>query len=153
MTYFANHTGPDNKPPPKEKKGKKPMKRTVIKKISPTSLNALLNAARVVFQKWIVKRDAGKPCISCDSKLYKPHATHFFKAELFPGLIFSEYNTHSGCAICNIYLDGNTDEYRKKLPNRIGEMNYICLVQSSDNARNRKYTREELNQIITKYKT
>lgn len=149
---------PQPKPAPREKKSRKFLKRTalkkskvIIKKRSQTSLRSLLNVARLVFQVWIVLRDQGLPCISCGATNYKPSGTHYLKAELFSGLIFHEDNCHGGCNECNIENDGNTVEYRTGLIKRIGQLKVLKLEFQANSKRQYRWTREELNGIIERY--
>ena len=108
--------------------------------------------ARKYFQKWIRKRDEGKPCISCGSLSDKVDAGHYFKAELYSGLIFNEDNCHSQCRKCNRYLNGNESHYRIGLSNRYGE-DYVKNLESIKDAnRLKKWTKDELIEIKNKYK-
>lgn len=110
--------------------------------------------AKKEFQKWIRKRDLGQTCISCGAFL-KPngtHASHFFAAGIYSGLIFNEDNCHSSCEKCNVFLHGNLLEYRKGLIARYG-LEYLNRLESLANEKkNYKYTREELVEIKNKYK-
>jgi len=69
--------------------------------------------AKKSFQKWVRLRDAEFNCISCngnDKDLWD--GGHYFKAELFSGLIFNEMNCHKQCRKCNRFLNGNELQYR-----------------------------------------
>lgn len=160
MTYFAKHTGSDPKPSRKEKPKPKGLKRSAIKnkpvkikKHSDTSLRALLNAARIVFQKWIVNRDKDLKCVSCDASYthVRWQASHFFKAEIFSGVIFNEDNVHKACHNCNITLEGNLVDYAVYLPFKIGFKRVEELEKLANKTRQYKWSREELNDIIKKY--
>ena len=108
--------------------------------------------AKRVFQKWIRKRDEGKPCISCGN--YNPKqfdAGHFKKAEIYSGVIFDERNVHSQCSKCNRFLGGNELEYRAGLVNRFGEVFVLQLEADAIKLRNYKYTKEELKEIKETY--
>lgn len=101
--------------------------------------------AKKSFQKWIRMRDYGKPCISCGSNEKDlVDGGHFFKAELFSGLIFDERNCHLQCRKCNRYLNGNELQYRKGLVTRYG-LEYVEKLESeSDSKRIYKFTKNEL---------
>lgn len=108
--------------------------------------------AKKSFQKYVRLRDAELNCISCggnDKDLWD--GGHYFKAELFSGLIFNEMNCHKQCRKCNRYLNGNEIQYRFGLISRYG-LEYVTQLESIS-AENRvyKYTKDELKQIKTKY--
>lgn len=101
--------------------------------------------ARKSFQKWIRLRDSDKPCISCGSTQADTFdGGHFYKAEVYSGLIFNENNCHKQCRKCNRFMNGNELNFRKGLIERYG----IDFVNNLDNIcdanRVKKYTKEEL---------
>jgi hypothetical protein len=108
--------------------------------------------AKKAFQKYIRLRDDGLNCISCngnDKDLWD--GGHFFKAELFSGLIFDERNCHKQCRKCNRFLNGNELQYRFGLINRYG-LQYVEQLESiSNQSRVYKYTKDELIEIKKKY--
>lgn len=108
--------------------------------------------ARVEFQKWIRKRDVKEACISCGSPTDKVDAGHFFKAEIYSGLIFNEDNCHKQCKRCNQHLHGNEANYRIGLVQRIGEEKVRWLEENKDRLRVYKYTKQELTEIKNYYK-
>jgi len=101
--------------------------------------------AKTSFQKWVRMRDSHMPCISCgvkDTDLFD--GGHYFKAELFSGLIFDERNCHKQCRKCNRFLNGNELQYRSGLIKRYG-IDFVTNLESiSDSKRVYKYSREEL---------
>jgi len=101
--------------------------------------------AKTSFQKWVRMRDKDMPCISCgvkDTDLFD--GGHYFKAELFSGLIFDERNCHKQCRKCNRFLNGNELQYRSGLIKRYG-IDFVTNLESiSDSKRVYKYSREEL---------
>ena len=108
--------------------------------------------ARKSFQKWIRLRDNDKPCISCNSttaELYD--GGHFYKAEVYSGLIFNENNCHKQCRKCNRFMNGNELNYRKGLINRYGIDFVTELDNIADENRVKKYTKEELITIKKQY--
>jgi hypothetical protein len=118
------------------------------------STSVLFQLAKGAFQKWIKKRDAGKPCVSCGKALSKNeviHASHVFKCELYSWLIFDEDNCHSGCDYCNIGLDGNHKNYVKNLVGRIGIDRTTNLIDKASLKIYTKYGSGELIEIIKKY--
>jgi len=108
--------------------------------------------ARKSFQKWIRLRDNNKPCVSCNSttaELYD--GGHFYKAEVYSGLIFNENNCHKQCRKCNRFMNGNELNYRKGLINRYGIDFVTELDNIADKNRVKKYTKEELITIKKQY--
>jgi len=109
--------------------------------------------ARKQFQIWVRLRDNLRPCISCNvvfTKLWD--GGHYFKAELYSGLIFTEENCHKQCRKCNRYLHGNESAYRIGLVNRYGEDYVKRLEDLSLSNRSKKWTREEYLEIESYYK-
>ncbi len=116
------------------------------------SISRLINDARVPFQKWIRQRDINDGCISCSSlnvKLW--HGGHYFKAELYSGLIFNEINVNKQCEKCNTYGGGNESGYRIGLVKKYGEDAFKQLESIADQNRSYKFTREEIKEIKKKY--
>jgi len=101
--------------------------------------------AKKSFQLWVRMRDKDLPCISCgikETELFD--GGHFFKAEIFSGLIFDERNVHKQCRKCNRFQGGNELQYRKGLVNRFGLEFVEKLEYESDSKRNYKFTKNEL---------
>lgn len=108
--------------------------------------------AKKSFQKWVRIRDSTMPCISCGVKetdLFD--GGHYFKAELFSGLIFDERNCHKQCRKCNRFLNGNELQYRSGLILRYGIDFVSNLENDSITKREYKFTREELIAKKMKY--
>tara|TARA_R110000787_G_scaffold126553_1_gene237868 strand:- start:2394 stop:3002 length:609 start_codon:yes stop_codon:yes gene_type:complete len=118
------------------------------------SIQALIQEARKPFQKYIRQRDEKRPCISCGN-FYADvfDAGHYFKAEVFSGLIFEERNVHKQCKKCNRHLSGNEAAYRLGLTNRYGKEFVLELENSADKKRDKIYSREEILEIKEFYKT
>ena len=137
----------------KQVENKKKKERTELKE-SLKSISAVINDVKKEFQHFIRLRDMDLPCISCGANKCEEWAGgHFFKAEIYSGLIFDERNCHKQCnAKCNKYAQGAQLEYRMGLVNRYGEDFVKQLEADSLLKRNYKYTREELQQIKEKYK-
>jgi hypothetical protein len=115
------------------------------------TVQELTKVAQVVFNRFIRERDAGQLCISCQKPPKKENAGHFVASGKSKFLSFNEDNVHLQCEYCNTYLHSNAIEYRINLIKKIG----IDKVEWLERNRNavRKYTREDLNEIIKKYKT
>jgi hypothetical protein len=128
-------------------------KRVKALKIDAQSVGDLKQIARAVFQKWVRLRDAKEPCISCGSVYAKWDGGHYLKAELYSGLIFHEMNVNKQCAYCNDHQAGNLIGYRKGLIEKYGKLAVEGLEEIADESRTYKYTKQELRDIITKYKT
>ena len=129
----------------------KTWKKTKAKaKLDLMTLSDHLKLAQQVFNKFIRLRDKGKVCISCQKKPLKENAGHFFNANNHYNVRFDERNVHLQCEHCNTYLSGNLLEYRTNLINKIGNSEFLKL---EDEARKtRKFTKDELKEIITEYK-
>jgi len=109
--------------------------------------------AKVEFQKWIRLRDKDEPCISCKTnKASQWDGGHYFKAELYSGLIFHEDNCHKQCSRCNNELHGNESSYRINLVKKIGEERVKWLEDNKDRLRVYKFTKQELIDIKDEYK-
>lgn len=93
-----------------------------------SELKRALKATKEVIHAFVRERDKGKPCISCGMPWHKDfHAGHFHKAELFETLKFNLDNIHGQCPGCNIFKDGNLEQYNINLPHRIGNDRYNIL--------------------------
>ena len=119
-------------------------------KIDLMTLQDYIKLAQQVFNKYIRLRDAGNNCISCGKKPLKENAGHYFNANNHWNVRFNELNVHLQCEHCNTFLSGNLIEYRKRLINKIG-IEQLTLLELEAN-KTRKFTVEELKEIINKYK-
>jgi len=116
------------------------------------SIQKLIQEARRPFQKWIRQRDNNRPCISCGNHYADIYdAGHYFKAELYSGMIFDEDNVHKQCRKCNSYLGGNESAYKTGLELRYGKEYVDNLTRKANERRDYRYSREELIEIKTKY--
>lgn len=110
-----------------------------------------LKLAQQVFNSFIRKRDEGKPCFSCGKKINGVvHASHYFNANNHYNVRFDENNVFSCCYKCNVQLSGNLIEYGINLEKEIGSDEFVILREKA--YQTRKFTREELKEIIKKYK-
>jgi hypothetical protein len=109
-----------------------------------------LKLAQQVFNQYIRKRDEGKNCISCQKPCKKENAGHYFNANNHWNVRFDELNVHLQCEACNTYLSGNLIEYGINLEKLIGPDEFIILREKA--YQTRKFTRDELKEIIIIYK-
>jgi len=110
-----------------------------------------IKLAQQTFNKYINLRDKKLPCISCGKPITgRVNASHYFNANNHWNVRFNEFNVHTSCITCNQYLSGNLIEYRKGLINKIGE-EQLTLLELEAN-KTRKFTIEELKEIINTYK-
>ena len=113
------------------------------------TVQGLTKKAQAVFNKFIRLRDAGRSCISCDKLLAgKFDAGHYYSSGGHKNVTFDERNCHGQCVYCNRHLHGNLLNYQIGLVQRIGEevFNLSALAHET-----RKFTKEELNEIIKIY--
>ena len=125
----------------KEKKARKEKLETV---------QDLMKKAQKVFNTWIRKRDKGLNCISCNKPCKKENAGHYFSSGGHKNVTFNEDNVHLQCEYCNTFLHGNLLNYQVEIEKRIGGERLIKLHEEAH--KTRKFTREELKEIIKKYK-
>lgn len=104
----------------------------------------------MVFNKWIRERDKNKPCISSGSK--PEQAGHFYPAGSYSGVRFDEVNVNGQSKEDNCYKAGNEEAYRVGLIGRYGIETVKELEEKAKATRLYKWSREELEEIITKYK-
>ena len=111
-----------------------------------------MREAQAEFNTYIRLRDAGQPCISCDS-LPSDHdlitgsrwdAGHYRSVGACPELRFEPLNVHRQCVKCNRNLSGNAVEYRIRLVHRIGA-DQVAFLEGPHQVR--KYTIEDLKAI------
>ena len=122
-----------------------------VKKENLKTVQELLKLTQIVFNKWIRKRDEGQPCLMClNPNPKKVNACHYFSSGGHKNVCFDPMNVHLGCEYCNTFLHGNLIPYRKNLIKKIGRKEFKALESRAH--KTRKYTREELKEIIQKYK-
>ena len=110
----------------------------------------LIKATQIVFNKYIRLRDEGLKCISCGSIPKKVNAGHFWNANNHWNVRFDEDNVHVQCERCNSFLSGNLLEYRKNLMTKIGLEKFNQLEAKAKVTR--KFTKDELRELINIYK-
>lgn len=134
----------------KKQKDKEWAKRKQVMKKELLTVQDYIKLAQQVFNKYIRLRDKGQVCISCQKECKKENAGHYFNANNHWAVRFDENNVHLQCEHCNTYLSGNLNEYRTNLINKIGIANFELLENKAKQTR--KFTVEELKQIIETYK-
>ena len=114
-----------------------------------------MREAQQAFNKFIRLRDqiAGHACISSGQPLdwsgNNVDAGHYRSTGSAPHLRFDERNCHAQSKKDNRYLSGNAVDYRIGLIARIG-LESVELLEADQTQR--KYTIEELKQIISTYR-
>jgi hypothetical protein len=114
------------------------------------TLSDYIKLAQQVFNKYIRLRDVGNVCISCQRKPLKENSGHFYNANNHWSVRFDERNVHLQCEHCNTFLSGNLIYYRENLLKKIGIEEFENL--SVEAMKTRKFTIEELKEIIATYK-
>jgi hypothetical protein len=129
------------------------MKRSKVKKLTP--LPRLMKKAQEVFNKHIRKRDSEDgyfTCISCSRVLPvdKMNAGHYVPVRGCSYLRLHEWNNNGECEGCNCFDEFHLIGYRKNLIEKIGveAVEWLELNRHTP----KKYTRQELEEIIEKYK-
>jgi len=129
---------------------KKWSKEKKVKKENLQTVQELMKVAQVVFNKWIRQRDSGQLCISCQKPPKKANAGHYFSSGGHKNVTFNEDNVHLQCEYCNTFLHGNLLNYQVEIQKKIGADRLILLHEEAH--KTRKFTRDELHEIIKKYK-
>lgn len=115
------------------------------------TVGQLMKRAQKVFNEYIRKRDKGKKCISCDTILTKDYdAGHYFSSGGHKNITYNEANCWGQCRKCNHFLSGNLIEYQIEIQKRIGADKLLELYAEAH--KEKKYSRDELKQIVEKYK-
>lgn len=115
----------------------------------------LVALAQKAFNGYIRARDAGKPCVSCDSPLPDTavggafDCGHYRSVGSAVHMRFVEDNAHGQCKHCNRHLAGNHVAYRAGLLNRIG-LHRVEQIECDQTLR--KYTKEGLQEIARHYR-
>lgn len=114
------------------------------------TLPKLLENTQKIVNSYIRRRDEGLPCISCGS-INANQAGHWISVRQSSALRFNEWNIHLQCAGCNLFKHGNQAMYRIGLVDRIGEQAVKELEDIAINSKVKKWTRDELFEIMRKY--
>lgn len=114
------------------------------------SIKASLINTKTQVHAFIRERDKYKPCISCGTEWNNEfQCGHHYKNETFETLKFHLDNLHGQCKRCNLFLDGNFDNYALNLPNRIGleRYNYLVNLASKDKQHSKVWNLENLKEV------
>jgi len=115
------------------------------------TVQSLMKKAQKYFNTYIRERDKKKPCVSCGQPLgHKFDAGHYFSSGTHKAVTFDERNVHGQCVACNQHKHGNLLNYQTGIQERIGEDGLVKLELKAHEIR--KYSREELRDIIEEYK-
>lgn len=113
------------------------------------SLPQLTQKAQTIFNRYIRHRDRHDPCISCGLHVDSYDAGHYVPVKGGSALRFHEWNVNKECKSCNGFDGFHLVGYRKRLIHKIGPDAVEWLDQNRREVK--KWTREELNQIIQLY--
>lgn len=119
------------------------------KKIKLTPLPKLKERATKTFNSYIRNRDAGLPCISCGNSR-ELQAGHYVPEKQSSFLRYHEWNVNGECGGCNCFDAFHLIGYRKRLIDKIGLKAVEWLEDNKSVVK--KWTRNELEAIIEKYK-
>lgn len=104
------------------------------------------------FQSYIREKYKGCGCYTCGTKTGLFHGGHFFKKELFSGMIFSEASTKIQCDYCNVCLDGNLKVFEEKLKAELGIVKFIELENESITTKNYRWSKLEFIEKTSLYR-
>ena len=141
--------------------GKKKVTKAVKRphKVRATPMGRLHNKAKTAFNHWIRVRDCSNStggdwgkCFSCDKDILfvDMEAGHYIPGWLISPLRFDEKNVNGQCTYCNKYLSGNYGAYAFAIIKKYGQTELFRL--ESSRGAHKKWSREELENIIIKYK-
>jgi hypothetical protein len=117
------------------------------------TVQELIKATQIIFNKYIRLRDRGQVCISCQKKLKEGNvdAGHMWSAGGHSNLRFNEFNVNAQCSRpCNKDKAGDINNYRLGFVERYGieKLNEIDSLAKIE----RKFSKEELKELIQIYK-
>lgn len=115
-----------------------------------TPLPKLLEKTQKVFNAYIRARDKELGCISCGAEVEQ--AGHYHSQGHHSALRYDPTNTNGQCRRCNMFLSGNLIKYRQGLVRKYGEQTVLELEEKANTNRLKKWSRAELEELITKYK-
>jgi len=112
---------------------------------------------QVLVNRHVLKRDIGKPCISCDKTRIQTarmqgsnfHAGHYKTVGGHPELRFELRNIFKQCAHCNMHNSGNIRGYIAGIIKRKGQAE-LTWLDGPHEAKN--YTIADLKEMIQYYK-
>ncbi len=117
------------------------------------TIQELIKATQIIFNKYIRLRDKGQVCISCQKKLKEGNvdAGHMWSAGGHSNLRFNEFNVNAQCSRpCNKDKAGDINNYRLGFIERYGieKLNEIDALAKIE----RKFTKDELKELMQVYK-
>jgi hypothetical protein len=117
------------------------------------TIQELIKATQIIFNKYIRLRDKGQVCISCQKKLKEGNvdAGHMWSAGGHSNLRFNEFNVNAQCSRpCNKDKAGDINNYRLGFVERYGieKLNEIDSLAKIE----RKFSKEELKELMQVYK-
>lgn len=125
------------------------LKNKTPKKVTKIRISDLKKSVQRAFNKWIRERDVDLPCISCQKDSDTWDAGHYLSQGSSGYLRYEPKNVHKQCRSCNRFKHGNLIEYRINLIAKIGESAVKQL--EADRTKTKKWTREELTELLEKY--
>jgi hypothetical protein len=117
------------------------------------TVQELIKATQIIFNKYIRLRDKGQVCISCQKPLKEGNvdAGHMWSAGGHSNLRFNEFNVNAQCSRpCNKDKAGDINNYRLGFVERYGieKLNEIDALAKIE----RKFSKEELKELMQIYK-
>jgi hypothetical protein len=89
-----------------------------------------LLVTKTLVHAYVRKRDKDKNCISCGCQWNdKFQAGHYYPGGSFETLKFHLDNINGQCEQCNLFKEGNFENYTLNLPERIGKERFDNLVR------------------------
>jgi hypothetical protein len=93
-------------------------------------INGALLVTKTLVHAYVRKRDKDKNCISCGCQWNdKFQAGHYYPGGSFETLKFHLDNINGQCEQCNLFKEGNFENYTLNLPERIGKERFDNLVR------------------------
>ena len=125
------------------------MEAKVVKKYQSRSIPWLLSKATFYFNRYIRKRDEGKPCITC-GKYKVLEAGHYYPAGHYPMLRYNEDNVNGEDKHCNYYSGDHLIFYRENLIKRIGieRVEKLDFLAKYNKRTSHKWSRFDLIDVI-----
>jgi hypothetical protein len=120
-------------------------------------INGALLVTKTLVHAYVRKRDKDKNCISCGCQWNdKFQAGHYYPGGSFETLKFHLDNINGQCEQCNLFKEGNFENYTLNLPKRIGKVRFDNLVKLAEidkqfskvwNLENLKEIRENIKKL------
>jgi len=114
------------------------------------SISTLLSNTKNALHAFIRERDKGLRCCACGCE-YKPdfQASHFYSSNSFSSMRFLETNIHNTCCQCNLYNEGNIENFRIGLVSRYGQqyVDDLDKLAQLDKLQITKWSREDLDKM------